>query len=116
VTVVPALSGSEAWDVLSVDRKRVGESDWIVREIEDLGYAMAHAEGVVLRQQSPFDRGPALARREATWRKRPASQAQKDLLRRYGAVLPEGALSGEASDVLDVVYASARIDPWARRR
>lgn len=110
VTVVPSLSGSEAWDVLSVDRKRHGESDWIAREIEDLGYAMAHGESVVLRLSS------SLARRDATWRRKPASQAQKDLLRRYGAILPEGALSGEAGDVLDVVYASARIDPWARKR
>jgi len=110
VTVVPALSGSEAWDVLSVARKTMGESDWVAREIEDLGYAMAHAEGVVLQLSS------SLARRDATWRAKPASQAQKDLLRRFGAVLPPGALSGEAGDVLDIVYASARIDPWARRR
>jgi len=110
VTVVPALSGSEAWDVLSVARKTMGESDWVAREIEDLGYAMAHAEGVVLQLPS------SLARRDATWRAKPASQAQKDLLRRFGAVLPPGALSGEAGDVLDIVYASARIDPWARRR
>lgn len=110
ITVVPALNGSDAWDVISVDRRRTGESDWIVREVPDLGYAMAHGESVILAQ--PF----SLAKRDARWRKNPASNAQKDLLRRYGAILPEGALSGEASDVLDVIYASQRIDPWARKR
>lgn len=110
VTVVPSLSGSDAWDVLAIDRRKAGESDWIAREIPDLGYAMAHGESVVLQLPSSY------ARRDATYRKRPASEAQKHLLRRCGAVLPPGALSGEASDVIDVIYASARIDPRARQR
>jgi superfamily II DNA or RNA helicase len=104
ITVIPSLSGSEAWDVISVDRKRAGESDWIAQDIADLGYAMAHGESIVLRLPTNY------AKRDATWRKRPASEAQRQLVRRCGAVLPEGALSGEASDVLDIVYASARID------
>lgn len=104
VTVIPALSGSDAWDVLSVDRRRAGESDWIAREIADLGYAMAHGESVALNVVMSY------AKRDATWRRKPASEAQRQLVRRHGAVLPEGALSGEASDVLDIVYASARID------
>lgn len=104
VAVVPALSGSPAWDVLRVHNRRPGESDWIAREIDDLGYAMAHGEGVVL--QLPVN----LARRNATWRKGPASTAQKEQLRRYGSILPEGATCGEASDVLSVIFASGRLD------
>lgn len=110
VTVVPALSGSDAWDVLRVHKAHKGDSDWIAREIPDLGYAMAHGEGVILQLPQ------SLARRDATWRKREASQSQKDLLRRFGSVLPPGATAGEASDVLSIVYASDRIDPWARQR
>ena len=104
IAVVPALSGSGAWDVISADIKREGESDWVTREIDDLGYAMAHAESVV----STAERG--IAKRNATWRKGPASQAQKDELRRHGAILPEGALAGEASDVISIIKASARLD------
>lgn len=104
VTVIPSLSGSGAWDVISVNRRQHGDSDWIAREIEDLGYAMAHGESVILALPE------SLARRDATWRRKPMSEAQRSLLRRYGSVLPEGALSGEASDVLNVVYASGRID------
>jgi superfamily II DNA or RNA helicase len=104
VTVIPSLSGSEAWDVLRVHLRKAGESDWIAREIPDLGYAMAHGESIVLQLPA------SLARREATWRRKPASDAQRSLLRRCGAVLPPGALSGEASDVLSIVYASDRLD------
>lgn len=104
VTVIPSLDGSDAWDVLRVHTRQHGESDWIARGIPDLGYAMAHGESVILALPHSY------ARRDATFRKRPASEAQKSLLRRCGAVLPEGALSGEASDVLGVIYASARLD------
>lgn len=104
IAVVPALSGSGAWDVISADVKREGESDWVTREIDDLGYAMAHAESVI----GTTDRG--LAKRDAAWRKHPASQFQKDTLRRHGAILPEGATSGEASDVISIIKASARLD------
>jgi hypothetical protein len=104
VAVIPALSGSDGWDVLRVHHRKVGESDWIAREIPDLGYAMAHGESVVLQLPSSY------ARRDATFRRKPASTAQKDLLRRCGAILPDGALSGEASDVLSIIYASDRLD------
>lgn len=104
VTVIPALSGSDAWDVLSVDRRRAGESDWIIREVGDIGYAMAHGESVILTLPH------SLAKRDATWRRRPASDAQREHVRRAGLILPAGALSGEASDVLSVLYASERID------
>lgn len=104
VTVVPSLSGSEAWDVLRVHSRKAGESDWIAREVPDLGYAMAHGESVVLQLPHSY------AKRDATFRRKPASEAQKGALRRCGAVLPPGALSGEASDVLSIIYASDRLD------
>lgn len=104
VAVVPSLSGSSAWDVLRVHTHKKGESDWITREIPDLGYAMAHGEGVILKLPKSY------AKRQATWRPKPASESQKDLLRRCGAVLPPGATSGEASDVLSIIYASDRLD------
>jgi len=104
LTVIPSpLAG--AWDVVSVDRSRVGDSDWVIRGVDDLGYAMAHAESVIGNQEA------ALAKRAATWRKRPVSTDQGRRLGRYGVVAETLATSGEASDLMNVWDASTRIDP-----
>jgi superfamily II DNA or RNA helicase len=106
ITVVPALSGSGAWDVLDVHRRTHGDSAWVVREVGDIGYAMAHGESMGLKL--PFN----LAKRDATWRAGPMSETQWHQARRVGVVLPLGATtSGQASDAIDVVFASERIDP-----
>lgn len=105
IAVVPALSGSPAWDVLSLHKTQHGDSDWIMREIDDLGYAMAHGESVMGTDEA------SLAKRNARWRKGAASNAQKDRARRlYGLVIPDAATSGEASDVMSIAEASRRID------
>lgn len=103
--VVPSpLSGS--WDVVSFHRHLVGESDWVVRGVGDLGYAMAHAESVIGVAES------ALAKRQAQWRRRPVSNAQQSRLYRYG-VADSSTLAnqGAAADLMNVWDASTRIDP-----
>ena len=106
LTVVPALSGSGAWDVIAAHKTNEGVSQWVVREIDDMGYAMAHAESVVQGSGN----GLGYAKRQATWRKKPASDAQRHWLRMRSIVLPGDATSGEASDVRNIVEASARLD------
>jgi hypothetical protein len=49
--------------------------------------------------------------RKATWRRGAASEAQKGLLRRLGATVPEGCTKGAASDLLSVTRTSGAIDP-----
>jgi len=105
ITVIPSLSGGDDWDVISVHRSYIGESDWIAQGVSEIGYAMAHGEGVISQ-----DLG--YAKRQATWRKKPASEAQRWRVRRNGLVLPEGASSGEASDLINIAEASRRLDPY----
>lgn len=96
----------EAWGVVSADRYRVGASRWVVRGVEDKGYAMAHAEGDITEAEQH------IAARAAGWRKRAASQAQADYARRLGAMVGEGMRSGEVSNLITVAEATARIDRW----
>jgi len=98
-----------AWDVVSADRERVGESDWVVRGINDLGYAMAHAESVIGNAEA------SIAKRAAAWRKRAVSEAQRRRLARYGVHSVGDMRSGAASDLMDVWDASTRIDRYAPR-
>lgn len=49
--------------------------------------------------------------RKASWRRTPASDAQKGLLRRMGETIPDGLRKGEASDLLAVAKTSKAIDP-----
>jgi superfamily II DNA or RNA helicase len=105
LAVIPSpLAG--AWDVVTVDRTRVGVSDWVARGISDLGYAMAHAESVIgVREHS-------LAKRRAPWRGKPVSNDQARRLQRYGvADLSTLANQGAAADLMNVWDASTRIDP-----
>lgn len=105
LTVIPSpLTG--AWDVVSVNRKEIGNSDWVVRGVSDLGYAMAHAESVIgVREHS-------LAKRRAPWRGKPVSADQARRLQRYGVADVAGlANQGAAADLMNVWDASLRIDP-----
>lgn len=48
--------------------------------------------------------------KKASWRRTPASDAQKALLSRMGVTVPEGCRKGEASDLLSVQKASRALD------
>lgn len=113
VVLVPGLREGE-WDAASVGRSAGTGSRWIVRGVPDMSYAMAHAE------QSITPAEHTLALRERAWRKRAPSDKQRAFARRLGVVVPEGAKSGDVSEMIDRVIASARIDPaipsYARHR
>lgn len=108
IVVIPSTMAPGAWDVVSVHRSQVGNSDWVVRGVDDLGYAMAHAESTIGAAEA------RLAKRAASWRKKPISSAQMHRLSRYGVAATEGMLSGAASDLMNVWDASSRIDPRVR--
>lgn len=106
ITVIPSpLAG--AWDVASVHKSEIGNSEWVVRGVSDLGYAMAHGESVIgVREHS-------LAKRRAPWRGKPVSESQKSRLMRYGVADPSTlANSGAAGDLMNVWDASTRIDRY----
>jgi hypothetical protein len=48
--------------------------------------------------------------RKASWRRTPASEPQKNLLRRLGVAVPDGMRKGQASDLLSVAKASKVLD------
>jgi len=93
-----------AWDVVAMHRYRVGNSRWVVRDIDDLSYAMAHAESDVMPSEA------VLARKERSWRVKRPSDAQRGLLARLGIGAADGAHAGEVSNLISQYLASQRID------
>lgn len=104
IALIPGMA-PDLWDVVSIDRRRVGESDWVIRGVGDLGYAMAHGEACVTHEEERY------AMKQVAWRKRPATQKQRALAQQYGVIVAENARSGEASNAITVAEASWRIDP-----
>lgn len=102
VAILPAPGGG--YDVVAMHRYTVGQSRWVMREVADLSYAMAWAEGDVTPAES------LTAAKERHWRARRPSEAQCKLAQRYGIAVVDGMLSGELSSRISVAMASARID------
>lgn len=100
------------WGVVWCHKYRTGpgQSGWVAQDVADMGYAMAFAEANV----SPSE--AMTASKERAWRAKRASDAQRGLARRYGLIIPEGMLSGEASALITTAIGSARIDPYLSPR
>ena len=77
----------------------------------DLGYAHGIAEDHVRRVGSL-----RLADSSARWRRAPMNDAQARRLRRLGVAVPERATKGQASDLITLAEARARLDRLSRRR
>lgn len=89
--LIPRPDGS--WDVFAHER---GKQPQMASKALEIGYAMGVGEEIARA------RGGALSRRDAAWREKPPSQAQKAALVRmgYSNVLHEVATSGQASDLM----------------
>lgn len=74
-----------------------------------LEYAMRWAETYAARH------GGSIARRDASWRARPATDKQVATCRRHNIPLPAGASQGMASEALAVFFASRTIDRYDAR-
>lgn len=103
------------WSVVEISRRPGGEttrgtrgSVWLAVGIPDLGYAMATAEGEVTWRERQ------LASKTSSWRAKPVSGPQHDMIRRFGLVLPADARADEASRMIGRHIASERIDRGRR--
>lgn len=69
-----------------------------------LGYAMQRAE------RHADQHGGSIARREASWRTRPATPKQMEICRKHRLPVGTGATQGMASDAIAVFFASRTLD------
>jgi superfamily II DNA or RNA helicase len=106
IAILPAPRAG-AYDVVAMHRYRVGESRWVVRDVDELSYAMAHAESDV----TPIEQ--TLARKERSWRAKRPSEPQRALAMRLGLGPLDGMFAGEASNLISQMLASQRIDARA---
>ncbi|QBZ73548.1 DNA helicase [Streptomyces phage Mischief19] len=60
--------------------------------------------------------GYTYSNRKASWRRTPASEAQRGLLKRLGVEVPEGLRKGDASDLVSVAKTSRTLDGWLAAR
>jgi superfamily II DNA or RNA helicase len=96
------------WDVIEMDARVRGRSSYVAWDVDQLSLAMALADGNV----SPSE--ALTARKEQRWRSHKATDAQLAKAERMGVprTLIAHMSSGELSNRIDVVNASARIDPY----
>ena len=96
-----------AWDVIEMDARVRGRSSWVAVDVDDLSYAMAFAESNISAHEQ------MTARKSQRWRSRAASDAQLAKAERMGVprALVAHMTQGEIAARIDVVQASARIDP-----
>jgi superfamily II DNA or RNA helicase len=104
VAIVPGQRAG-TYDVTSMHRYQRGTGRWVIQGVEDRSYAMAWAEGDVTPSEL------TTAKKERGWRRAAPSDKQRGIAARYGVVIPDGATSGEASNLIGQAMASARIDP-----
>lgn len=103
--IVIVRDAERKYDVVAMSAKVRGDSRWVIRGVDSLGYAMSWAEDDVT--------GPELtvASKARPWRARQPSQAQKDLADRLGLIRAPAMRQGEVSNMISIVFASRRIDP-----
>lgn len=118
IAIVPGdpnrRGGASSWDVVSINKAFGAGSSWIVRDVSELAYAMAHGEGDVTPVEAQ------LARKAAKWRSGRPTEPQKTFAMRLGIVVHDLMTSGEVSALIDRTLASQRIDgripAYARRQ
>lgn len=111
---IAILPGAQAgrWDVLAMHRTRLRDpqfSRWVMRDVADLGFAQAWAEGDVTPQEQ------TTAARGRKWRAQPPTPDMRREAWRYGVEIPAGASAGEVVNAISIAQASARIDEQAER-
>lgn len=79
-----------------------------------LSLELAFAWGEDIAQEMGGESGALTLNKASSWRKTKPSDKQLAMCRRFGLVVPEGASKGDVSALIDVHFASKRIDPIAR--
>lgn len=108
IALIPHPVNHSHFDVVAMHRYNMGESRWVKRDVSDLGYAMAWAEGDVSAMEH------LTAHKSRRWRASRPTEKQVNLALREGLTVPSDALSGEVSNMIAVAQASSRID-WIMR-
>jgi superfamily II DNA or RNA helicase len=101
----PSAEGEGLWDVAWAPEK--GKWERLHTGLE-LGMAMAWAESEA-DERSALNTG-----RNASWRRKAASEAQRSFATRLGYAVPEGARAGAVGDMISTALASRKIDRFAR--
>jgi len=113
IAILPGFKPG-TYDVTAMHKDRVGTGVWVATGIADLSYAMAWAEGEVTSGEK------MIATKERSWRAKPPSDKMRAFASRLRIIVPDGARSGEVSNLITLSLASGRIDPhlpaWAFRR
>jgi len=107
VLLCPRQDGK--WDVVSV-HKSERKSTWLAREIDDMGYAMAHGESSITDDEELY------AAKDRAWRKRKATERALMYAAQLGCDVSAGMRGGAVADMISVALASRRLDPVVRAR
>jgi hypothetical protein len=106
IAILPAAQAGHC-DVLAMHRTRLRDpaySRWVMRDVADLGFAQAWAEGdVTPAEQTTAARGRA-------WRLRRPDEAMRREAFCYGVRIPPDVTAGELVNMVSVAQAAARID------
>lgn len=109
VAILPAPAPGH-WDVIAMHRYIAHDpaySRYVQRNVSDLGFAQAWAEGDV----TPDER--AIARKDRSWRAKRPTEGQRRYATRYRIPVGPGMHAGELSNMIAVAEASYRIDSTA---
>lgn len=101
--------GEEMFSV-AVAPKNPNEKWTKVHDSLPMGTAMAWAEA------EAEERGGALGRKGARWRKNKATDKQVDYAHRLGITVPEGIRAGELGDLISIRIGTARLDRFIAPR
>lgn len=97
-------SGLYGYDVVTMHKNQLHTERAIVRNVPDLSYAMAWAEGDV----TPSEKTTAAKGR--TWQAAPPTVKMRGLAEKLHIYVPPGARMGEVSNMITLVLATKRID------
>lgn len=104
IAILPGVNDGH-FDVVAMHKSHVGASNWVARDISDLGMAMSWAEGDVTGGER------TLAGKSRRWRQNRPTDKMINFARSLGIVPQPDMTGGELSGQITVFLASHRIDP-----
>lgn len=109
IAILPGESGT-GWHVVAMNRYMPGDSRWVARDVPELGYAMAFAEGDVSKVEAKG------VEKERAWRGQRVDFKLTKYARSLGIRVSAFDTLGHVQSQVNVEEASRRIDPIQRAR
>ena len=109
IVIIPGDAGA-GWHVVAMNRYMPGDSRWVARDVPELGYAMAYAEGDVTKAEAMG------VEKERAWRGQRVDFKLTKYARSLGIRVSSGDTLGHVQAQVNVEEASRRIDPIQRAR